>query len=137
MKLLFIEPSKVRASSVDKPHIVRTDLTFHALALQVVLLQVPEETLRKRILGRRMDPETGKIYHLDLNPVPEGEEQEAITARLVQRDDDTEEALEKRLASYRETVAAISAAYPRTRVIDGDRPPPDVSADIMLYLSAQ
>lgn len=50
-------------------------------------LQVPEELLVERVVGRRLDPVTGKIYHLKYSP-PESEE---IAARLTQRFDDTEE----------------------------------------------
>lgn len=49
--------------------------------------QVPDETLIDRCIGRRLDPVTGKIYHLKSFP-PETED---IKARLVTRPDDTEE----------------------------------------------
>jgi adenylate kinase len=39
------------------------------------------------VVGRRLDPVTGKIYHLKYSP-PENEE---IASRLTQRFDDTEE----------------------------------------------
>ncbi len=50
-------------------------------------MQVPDEILVQRVVGRRLDPVTGKIYHLMYSP-PETPE---IAARLTQRDDDTEE----------------------------------------------
>lgn len=46
-----------------------------------------EENLVERVVGRRLDPVTGRIYHLQYSP-PETEE---IAARLTQRFDDTEE----------------------------------------------
>lgn len=49
--------------------------------------QVSEEILVERVVGRRLDPITGRIYHLKYSP-PETEE---IAARLTQRFDDTEE----------------------------------------------
>lgn len=49
--------------------------------------QVPDEILIDRCVGRRLDPVTGKIYHLRNFP-PETEE---IKARLVTRPDDTKE----------------------------------------------
>ncbi|RVW94981.1 Adenylate kinase 2, chloroplastic [Vitis vinifera] len=52
-----------------------------------ILLEVPEEILVERVVGRRLDPVTGRIYHLKYSP-PENEE---IAARLTQRFDDTEE----------------------------------------------
>uniref|UniRef100_A0A803KZX6 adenylate kinase n=1 Tax=Chenopodium quinoa TaxID=63459 RepID=A0A803KZX6_CHEQI len=52
-----------------------------------ILLEVPEELLVERVVGRRLDPVTGKIYHLTYSP-PESDE---IASRLTQRFDDTEE----------------------------------------------
>lgn len=50
-------------------------------------IQVPDEILIDRCVGRRLDPETGKIYHVKNFP-PDSDE---IKARLVTRADDTEE----------------------------------------------
>lgn len=58
-----------------------------------------------------------------------------VMARLTQRDDDTEEALAKRLESFsanRESVAAAYNAFSLT--VDGNRPVDDVWADICAYL---
>lgn len=49
--------------------------------------QVPDDILIDRCVGRRLDPVTGKIYHIKNFP-PETEE---IKSRLVTRPDDTEE----------------------------------------------
>lgn len=54
---------------------------------RVLHVQVPDEILVQRVVGRRLDPVTGKIYHLMYCP-PETPE---IAARLTQREDDTEE----------------------------------------------
>lgn len=50
-------------------------------------MQVLDEILIDRCVGRRLDPLTGKIYHLKNFP-PETED---ISARLITRSDDTEE----------------------------------------------
>ncbi|KAG5006612.1 hypothetical protein JHK85_025154 [Glycine max] len=52
-----------------------------------IVLDVPDEILIDRCVGRRLDPVTGKIYHLKFFP-PDTEE---IKARLITRPDDTEE----------------------------------------------
>jgi len=52
-----------------------------------VNIQVPDETLIDRCVGRRLDPVTSRIYHVKNFP-PETEE---IAARLITRPDDTEE----------------------------------------------
>ena len=35
-----------------------------------LLLNVPDEVLIQRVVGRRLDPDTGDIYHLDFSPPP-------------------------------------------------------------------
>lgn len=100
------------------------------------MLQVPDDVLLRRVLGRRMDPETGKIYHVEMSPVPPGEEQEAISARLITREDDTEDKFGKRIAAFHANEQVLLAAYPNARVLDGARAPEEVSADIATYLSA-
>ncbi|GMI01226.1 hypothetical protein TrST_g7007 [Triparma strigata] len=72
-----------------------------------LLLNVPDEDIVARVTGRRLDPETGKIYHVTFNP-PEDEE---IAARLTQRADDTEEKCRVRLSTYHENVVAITPCY--------------------------
>ena len=68
-----------------------------------IQLEVLDELLLERIVGRRTDPETGKIYHMKFSP-PESTE---VAARLVQRADDTEEKFSVRLKGYHANTAAI------------------------------
>jgi adenylate kinase len=72
----------------------------------VVLLTVPDELIVERITGRRMDPDTGAIYHLKFNPPPED-----VAERVVQRKDDTEEACVARLKKYHSETAPIVPFY--------------------------
>jgi adenylate kinase len=51
-----------------------------------LLVQVPDSILVERVVGRRLDPDTGAIYHLKFKPPPA-----EVVPRLVQRSDDTEE----------------------------------------------
>lgn len=68
-----------------------------------IQLEVLDGLLLDRVVGRRTDPDTGKIYHMKFNP-PESEE---VRARLVQRADDTEEKFSVRLKGYHANTAAI------------------------------
>ena len=80
-----------------------------------LLLNVPDDTLVARVTGRRTDPETGEIYHLTFKPPPP-----AIVSRLVQRSDDTEEALRSRLETHHANVAAVVGYYKDVLVeVDG------------------
>ncbi|KAH7421061.1 hypothetical protein KP509_13G038800 [Ceratopteris richardii] len=84
-----------------------------------IVLDVPEEVLIERVVGRRLDPLTGKIYHLKYAP-PESED---IASRLTQRIDDTEDKAKVRLQSYAMNVGALSSIYADVmQKVDGNRP---------------
>jgi adenylate kinase len=100
----------------------------------VVVLQVPDEVLLQRVLGRRMDPVTGKIYHVEFDPVPEGEDE--IANRLVTREDDTEEKFRTRIAAFHENKDKLLEAYPDACVLDGNRPPDEIWKDVEAHLAA-
>jgi adenylate kinase len=72
----------------------------------VLLLEVPDELIVERIIGRRSDPETGSIYHLTFNPPPS-----EVADRLVHRKDDTEDAVRSRLEAYHKMTAPIIPFY--------------------------
>jgi len=71
-----------------------------------ILLEVDDDELVERVVGRRSDPETGKIYHLKFNPPPPD-----AVHRLQHRTDDTKEAVQVRLLKYHENVAAVRGSY--------------------------
>ncbi|THU71688.1 hypothetical protein C4D60_Mb04t04130 [Musa balbisiana] len=72
-----------------------------------IVLEVPDEILIDRCVGRRMDPVSGKIYHLKNFP-PETEE---ISERLITRTDDTQEKVRSRLETYKRNSDAILPTY--------------------------
>mmetsp|Transcript_59309 Transcript_59309/g.171364 ORF Transcript_59309/g.171364 Transcript_59309/m.171364 type:complete len:262 (+) Transcript_59309:284-1069(+) len=93
-----------------------------------LFLDVPDEVLVERVVGRRTDPETGKIYHMKFSP-PEDEE---VLKRLEQRSDDTEEKVKVRLEQFHANVDAVKDSYTDIMVvIDGNRAPDVVSKDIV------
>lgn len=93
-----------------------------------IFLNVPDEVLVERVVGRRTDPETGKIYHMTFSP-PEDEE---ILARLEQRSDDTEEKVKVRLEQFHANVEAVKGSYTDIAVeVDGTSKPEEVSQTIM------
>ncbi|EFJ31312.1 hypothetical protein SELMODRAFT_169443 [Selaginella moellendorffii] len=96
-----------------------------------ILLEVPEDVLIERVVGRRLDPVTGKIYHLKYFP-PEDPE---VAARLIQRSDDTEKKAMERLRTYHENLASVLSVYESCiKTVDGNRPKSEVFGDISSFL---
>jgi adenylate kinase len=83
----------------------------------VLLLEVDDAVLLERITGRRSDPETGRVYHIKFDPPPA-----EVAPRLIQRSDDTEEVLSKRLKEYHDKTSPLIPYYDKAgllRRIDG------------------
>mmetsp|Transcript_12664 Transcript_12664/g.29399 ORF Transcript_12664/g.29399 Transcript_12664/m.29399 type:complete len:382 (+) Transcript_12664:52-1197(+) len=93
-----------------------------------LFLKVPDDVLVERVVGRRSDPETGKIYHMTFSPPPDNEK---VKARLVQRSDDTEEKVKVRLEQFHTNVGAVIGDYQDICVdIDGNQPLEHVTMEI-------
>jgi adenylate kinase len=91
----------------------------------IVFLDVGEDELLRRLTGRRVDPETGDVYHTEFN-MPDDE---AIVERLEQRDDDTEAVATERLEVYRENTEPVVEHYRESDAlieVDGEADPETV-----------
>lgn len=100
----------------------------------VVLLEVADGLLEERVIHRRTDPETGRIYHLKYDPPSD----EAIVARLVHRADDTVDAVKARLAKYHAETAPIVPFYEGKGLlvrVDGIGSPDEVETRIKTALA--
>ncbi|KAG8046932.1 hypothetical protein GUJ93_ZPchr0008g14011 [Zizania palustris] len=83
-----------------------------------IVLEVPDDILIDRCVGRRLDPETGKIYHIKNFP-PENDE---VSARIVTRSDDTFEKVKSRLETYKQNSESVLPTYSDLlNQIDGNR----------------
>jgi len=97
---------------------------------KVILFEVPDEVVVERLSGRRIDPKTGKVYHVKYNPPPEGVE-------VIQRDDDREEVVRKRLKVYREQTQPLVDYYKQKgilEVVDASQPPGEVYRQLLTKL---
>lgn len=100
-----------------------------------IQLNVDDNLLVERVIGRRMDPVTGKIYHLKYSPPPQEEE---ILARLVHRSDDTEEKVTHRIAAYHHNLNPILSLFHEKMItINGNRAPPQIWNDLRIQLHRQ
>ncbi len=96
----------------------------------VILFDISDEEVIRRLSGRRIDPKTGKVYHVEFNPPPEGIE-------VIQRDDDREEVIKKRLQVYHSQTAPLVEYYRKKNklfVVDAGKPPEDVYKQIKSVL---
>jgi len=82
------------------------------VALDYVLeIDVPDAAIVERMSGRRVHPASGRTYHVKHNP-PKVPDRDDVTGEpLVQRDDDREETVRKRLAVYHEQTEPLLAYY--------------------------
>ena len=77
----------------------------------VIEINVADEEIVKRIAGRRVHSESGRTYHVDFNP-PKVEGIDDVTGEvLIQRDDDKEETVRKRLSIYHEQTKPLVGYY--------------------------
>jgi adenylate kinase len=67
----------------------------------VLEIDVPDEEIIVRMSGRRVHPGSGRVYHVKFNPPKVADRDDATGEPLVQRDDDREETVRKRLDVYR------------------------------------
>ncbi|NYE26758.1 adenylate kinase [Pigmentiphaga litoralis] len=77
----------------------------------VVEVDVPEEEIIERMSGRRVHLSSGRTYHTRFNP-PKVDNVDDVTGEpLVQRDDDKEDTVRKRLAVYRDQTRPLIDYY--------------------------
>ena len=111
------------------------ELALIADVSAVVSIQVPDDSIVRRIVGRRMDPETGEIFHVDFKPAPE-----SISNRLIQRKDDNEFTVRNRLKAYHEQTSPLAAWYDNQGIlikVDGEQTIKQVGDEIISKLSAR
>jgi adenylate kinase len=105
----------------------------------VLLLDVPEEELVRRLSGRRMCRGCGANYNIVFDPPREPGVCDACGGDLYQRSDDDEETVRKRLAVYRRQTEPLVGFYEARglvrRFLGGGRGPDDVFAEIEAVLS--
>jgi len=77
----------------------------------VLEIDVPDDLIVERMSGRRSHPASGRVYHTKFNP-PKAEGIDDVTGEpLVQRDDDQEETVKKRLSVYHNQTEVLLGYY--------------------------
>jgi len=104
------------------------------VAIDYVLeIDVPDSAIVERMSGRRVHLPSGRTYHVKFNPPKVDGQDDATGEALIQRDDDREETVKKRLAVFHEQTEVLLDYYgkwassgqpgaPRYRKISGVGP---------------
>ena len=77
----------------------------------VVLLDVSDEVVVERLCGRRVCKGCGAIYHVTFHPPVKENLCDVCGGELIQRDDDREDVIRRRLAVYHEQTAPLVGYY--------------------------
>lgn len=77
----------------------------------VVDFQVPDAEILKRMSGRRVHPGSGRTYHVDFNPPKVAGVDDVTGEPLVQRADDNELTVKKRIETYHEQTKPLVQYY--------------------------
>ena len=104
----------------------------------VLLIDAPDEEVIKRISGRRMCVKNNHLYHVDFDPPKHEGVCDQDGSRLVQRDDDKPEVVQKRLDVYHDQTKPLVEWYEDKGVLkrfDGARSPAEVHDHIRAVLA--
>jgi adenylate kinase len=77
----------------------------------VIEIVVADEEIIKRLSGRRVHPDSGRVYHIDFNPPAQDGLDDVTREPLVQRDDDKEDTVRNRLQVYHQQTAPLVEFY--------------------------
>jgi adenylate kinase len=99
-----------------------------------LLIEVPDEELVRRLAGRRVCVKNpSHIYHVDFDPPKHEGICDQDGARLIQRDDDKEDTIRRRLQVYHSQTEPLIAYYDRAQLLrrfDGRRSADEVHAHV-------
>ena len=110
----------------------------------VIEIDVPDEEIVQRLSGRRQHPASGRVYHIVYNPPKVEGKDDETGEELVQRPDDQEATIRKRLGSYHTETEQLVGFYqgraasgenaPTYDKLNGLRPIDEVQADLFAIL---
>jgi len=104
----------------------------------VLNIKTSSEEIIKRLTGRRVCPTCGAVYHIIFKPPQSNLLCDNCKAKLVQREDDKEEIVKKRLQVYEEQTSPLLAYYSKTgklKEINGEKAVDEVFAQIKAVLT--
>ncbi len=103
-----------------------------------LLIELEDDEVVRRLSGRRICKKNGHVYHLEFDPPKNPDACDQDGSRLIQRDDDKEETVRKRLDVYHEQTEPLIEYYDQKgllRRFDGKRNQDDVNGHIRATLA--
>jgi adenylate kinase len=103
-----------------------------------LVIEVPDDEAVRRISGRRVSRKTGRVYHIEFDPPKHEGRCDIDGSELIQRDDDEEATVRRRLEVYRRQTAPLIDYYEERgllRRVDGTRGPAEVHDHIRATLA--
>jgi adenylate kinase len=104
----------------------------------VVLIDVGDDEVVRRLGGRRTCEANGHVFHVDFNPPEKDGVCDIDGSPLIVRDDDKPDVIRKRLATYHEKTEPLVTYYDDRGVlrrVPGERDPDEVTEDIRRTLA--
>jgi adenylate kinase len=104
----------------------------------VLLINVPDEEVIRRLGGRRTCEQGGHVYHVEFNPPEKEGVCDVDGSKLIVRDDDRPEVIRHRLEQYEEKTKPLVAYYEDRGLlhrIGGARPPDEVEEEIQAQIA--
>ena len=113
----------------------------------VLEIDGPDAAIVERMSGRRVHPASGRTYHVKFNPPKVAGRDDVTGEPLIQREDDKEETVTRRLAVYHQQTEPLVAYYqkwsasgdpsaPKYRKVDGTGPVEAIRARVLAALKS-
>jgi adenylate kinase len=89
----------------------------------VIEIEVGDQEILRRMSGRRVHPASGRTYHIEFNPPRVPDKDDVTGEPLIQRPDDNEQTVMRRIASYHDVTKPLVNYYLRWAESDDPRAP--------------
>ena len=126
--------------TIPQAEVLDSELTKLGDAVDLAIdVEVPDENIVRRMSGRRACLKCGATYHVEYIPPKKEGICDDCGEPLVQRDDDKEETVKKRLSVYHEQTQPLIDYYTKKgilKTVDGTKDMKDVFADITAIIDA-
>ena len=84
---------------------------------KVIVIDVDDQSIIERMGGRRVHPDSGRVYHIKFNPPKENNKDDITGEALSIRQDDKQETVQKRLKIYHNQTSPLIEYYSNKNIL--------------------